>query len=116
MTKTAMNVLAQIGGRCGGKDEVEDVSAADELVAGDAGVGEEDGDNAQHTGGLVVADFQQIGNGELREPARARRDEVDKEQAGPSAAGLPQRGKAVVVGFLRAAQQRARSRSTKRAA
>ena len=67
---------------------MEDVSAADELVAGDGGVGEEDGDDAEDAGGLVVAGFEQVGDGELGELAGARGDEVDEQKAGPSAGGL----------------------------
>ncbi len=90
-----------------GKDEVEDVAAADELVAGDGGVGEEDGDDAEDAGGLVVAGFEQVGDGELGELAGARRDEVDEREAGPSAAGLPEGGEAVSVGVFCAAEERA---------
>ena len=103
------DVLAEVRGDEVGEDEVENVSAADELIAGDGGVGEEDGDDAEHAGGLVVASFEQIGDGELRELARARRDEVDEQQTGPAAAALPERGEAVLVGVLRAAEQRARA-------
>ena len=88
---------------------MQDVAAADELIAGDRGVGEEHGDDAEHAGGLVVAGFQEIRDGELRELAGARRDEIDEGEAGPSAGGLPERGEAVVVGVLRAAEQRARA-------
>ena len=86
---------------------MQDVAAADELIAGDRGVGEEDGDDAEHARGLVVARFEQVGDGELRELAGARSDEVDEQQTGPSAGGLPQRGEAVLVGVLCAAEQRA---------
>src|ERR1039458_1013492 len=64
-------VAAVDGGDGGGGDEVEDVSAADELVAGDGGVGEEDGDDAEDAGGLVVAGFEQVGDGVLGEAAGA---------------------------------------------
>ena len=79
MTKAAMMYLA-VTAVTDGKDEVQDVSAADELIAGDGGVGEEDGDDAEHAGGLVVAGFEQVGDGELREFARARGDEVDEQR------------------------------------
>ena len=100
-------VAAVDGGDGAGEDEVEDVSAADELVAGDGGVGEEDGDDAEDAGGLVVAGFEQVGDGVLGEAAGARRDEVDEGEAGPSSGGLPERGEAVAVGVLGAAEQRA---------
>ena len=77
---------------------MEDVSAADELVAGDGGVGEEDGDDAEDAGGLIVAGFEEVGDGELREAAGAGRDEVDEGEAGPSSGGLPECGEAVAVG------------------
>ena len=86
---------------------MEDVSAADELVAGDGGVGEEDGDDAEDAGGLVVAGFEQVGDGVLREAAGAGGDEVDEGEAGPSSGGLPERGEAVAVGVFGAAEQRA---------
>ena len=95
------------GGDGGGEDEVEDVSAADELVAGDGGVGEEDGDDAEDAGGLVVAGFEQVGDGVLGEAAGARGDEVDEGEAGPSSGGLPEGGEAVAVGVFGAAEQRA---------
>ena len=60
-----------------GKDEMQNVAATDELVAGDRGVGEENGDDAKNTSGLVVAGFEQVGNGELSEFARTRGNEID---------------------------------------
>ena len=87
------------------EDEVQNVAAADVLVAGDGSVGEKDREYAEDTGCLVVASLQEVRDGELRELSRARCDEVDEQQAGPAAAGLPQGGEAVFVGVLRAAQQ-----------
>jgi len=84
---------------------VEDVSAADELVAGDGGVGEEDSNDTEDAGGLVVASFEQIGDGVLGEAAGARGDEVDEGQAGPAAGGRPKGSEAVAVGVLRTAEQ-----------
>ncbi len=72
------DVAAQLGGDEGGEDEVEDVAAAEKLITGDGGVGEEDGDDAEHTRGLVVAGLEQVGDGELGELAGARRDEIDQ--------------------------------------
>ena len=100
-------IAAVDGGDGVGEDEVKDVSAADELVAGDGGVGEEDGDDAEDARGLVVARFEQVGDGVLGEAAGARGDEVDEGKAGPSTGGLPEGGEAVAIGVLRAAQQRA---------
>ena len=96
---------ATLNGGDGGEDEVEDVSAADELVAGDGRVGEEDGDDAEDTGGLVVAGFEQVGDGVLGEVARARRDEVDEREAGPSSSSLPECGESVLVGVLSASEE-----------
>ena len=101
------DVAAVDGGDGGGEDEVEDVSAADELVAGDGGVGEEDGDDAEDAGGLVVAGFEQVGDGVLGELAGARGDEVDEGEAGPSSGGLPEGDEAVAVGVFGAAEERA---------
>ena len=98
---------AALDGGDGREDEVQDVSAADELIAGDGGVGEEDGDDAEDAGGLVVAGFEQVGDGELRELAGAWSDEVDERESSPSAGGLPEGGEAVAVGVLCAAEQRA---------
>ena len=72
MTKAAMMNWPRTGADDVGEDEVEDVAAADELVAGDGGVGEEDGDDAEDARGLVVAGFEEVGDGELGELARAR--------------------------------------------
>ena len=84
---------------------MEDVSATDELVAGDGGVGEEDGDDAEDAGGLVVAGFEEVGDGELGELAGAGGDEVDEEQAGPAAGGLPEGGEAVFIGVFGASEK-----------
>jgi ABC-type glutathione transport system ATPase component len=53
-------------------------SGCGKLVAGDGGIGEQHRDHAQHPRCLVVADLQEVRNGELRELARARRDEIDE--------------------------------------
>ena len=113
MTKPARMIFAEVGADDGGEDEVENVAAADELVAGDGGVGEEDGDDAEDAGGLVVAGFEQVGNGELGELAGAGRDEVDKQEPGPAAGPLPQSGKAMFIGIFRAAEKRARANPAK---
>ena len=94
---------------------MQHVAAALELVAGDAHISEEDGNSAQHPRRLVVADLEQVGQRELREFARAGRDEVDEQQPQPSARRLPQRGKTVLVGVLRPGKQRSRRRSTRSA-
>ena len=91
---------AELGGDGVREDEVEDVSAALELIAGDADVGEEDGDGAKDAGGLVVAGFEQIGEGKTRETPGARSDEVDKQQADPAAGRLPESGETVAVGVF----------------
>jgi len=102
------DVLAEHRGNELREDQVQDIAAAYELVAGDGRIGEQDRDDTKDAGGLVVARFEQVGNGELRELASARRDEIDQQQPGPSAASLPQRREAVAIGVLRAAEQRAR--------
>ena len=84
---------------------MEDVAAADELVAGDGGVGEEDGDDAEDAGGLIVAGFEEVGDGELGEFAGARGDEVDEQKAGPSAAALPEGYEAVFIGVFGASEE-----------
>ncbi len=74
ITNAAMiSVPVRLGHRR--KDQVHDVAAGAELVAGDGRVGEQNRDGPQHARRRVVAGFQQIGNGELRELARTRRDE-----------------------------------------
>ena len=77
--------------------------------AGDGGVGEEDGDDAEDAGGLVVAGLEEVWDGELGELAGARGDEVDEQEAGPAAGGLPERGEAVFVGVFGAAEEGARA-------
>ena len=109
MTKAAMMYLPRSAVIRAGKQQVQDVSAADKLVAGDRGVSEEHCDHAEHAGSLVVARLEQIGNGELREPAGTRRDEVDQQQAGPASAALPERGETMTVGVFCAGQQRTRA-------
>ena len=84
---------------------MEDVAAADELVGGDGGVGEEDGDDAEDARGLVVAGFEEVWDGELGELAGAGGDEVDEQEAGPAAAALPERGEPVFVGVFGAAEE-----------
>src|SRR6185437_2469881 len=90
--------------RDGWEDEVQDVAAADELVAGDGCIGEENGQDTKHARGLVVARLQQIGDGELRELSGPWSDEIDERETSPSARGLPQGGEAVFVGVLCAAE------------
>ena len=94
---------------------MQHVAAALELIAGDADVGKENGEGAEHARRLVVAGLKQVGQRELRELARARRDEIDEQQAKPSAGRLPQRGESVAVGVLSARQRASRRRSTKSA-
>ncbi len=88
-----------------GKDQVQHVAAAPELVARNTDVGEENGEGAEDAGGLIVACFEQVRQRELREFTRSRRDEVDEQQPEPSAGGLPERRKAVFVGVLRAGKK-----------
>ena len=90
-----------------GEDEVKDVPAADELVAGDGGVGKEDGDDAEDAGGLVVAGLEQVGDGVLGEVAGSRRDEVDESEARPSSGRRPKSRKAVTVAVLGRGEERA---------
>jgi hypothetical protein len=47
-----------------------------------------------------------IGQGKLREFARARSDEVDEQQRQPASGRLPQRGKAILIGVCRPAKER----------
>jgi hypothetical protein len=54
-----------------GEDEAMHVSAAHELVAGDAGAGEKNGDCARHALRMVVECFRQVGQGEARQFPRA---------------------------------------------
>ena len=86
---------------------MEDVPAADELIAGDGGVGEEDGDDAEDAGGLIVACFEQIGDCELGELAGAGRDEVDEQKPSPAAASLSESSKAMLIGVFRTCEERA---------
>ena len=85
---------------------MQHVAAALELIAGDADIGKENGESAEHARGLVVAGFEQIGQRELRKFASARRNEVDEQQAEPAAGRLPERGKAVAVGVFRPGKER----------
>ncbi len=101
------DVFAEVCGDQVGEDEVEDVAAADELVAGDGGVAEEDGDDAEDAGGLVVAGFEEVGDGVLGEFAGTGGDEVDEEEAGPSSTALPEGCEAVFIGVFGASEERA---------
>ncbi len=94
------DVFAEVCADGVGEDEVEDVAAADELVAGDGSVGKEDGDDAEDAGSLTVAGFEEVGDGVLGEFACARGDEVDEQKPGPSATALPEGYEAVFVGVL----------------
>ena len=100
------DVLAKVRGDHRRKNQVQDVSAADQLIAQDRRVRKKDRNHAQHPRRLAVARLQQIRNRELRKMARARRDEIDQQQPDPSSARQPQRGKPVLVRVLRARQQR----------
>src|ERR1035438_10540823 len=73
------------------EDQVQDVAATLELVAGDDGVRDHDGDGGQYARAGVVARLQQIGHGELREAARAPGDDRDQDQSDPAAGRLPER-------------------------
>jgi hypothetical protein len=90
-----------------GEDEVEDIAATDELVAGNRGVGEEDSDDAEDAGSLVVTGLEQIGDCELGELSRTRSNEVDEKKAGPTARRLPEGGKAVLISVFRSRKKRA---------
>src|SRR5258708_416740 len=67
------------------KDQVQDVAAADELVTGDSGVGEEYGNDAEDARSLVITSLKQVGNGELGELPRAWSNEIDENKTGPTA-------------------------------
>ncbi len=99
------DVFAEVGCDEVGEDEVEDVAAADELVAGYRGAGKEDSDDSEDAGGLVVAGFEEVGDGELGELAGSGGDEEDEEDADPAAASLPEGCEAVLVGVLRATEE-----------
>ena len=73
MTKRRHNPQAHFS-RNAGEDQMQDVAAADELIAGDDHVRNNDGDGGQHASSGVVARFKQIGNGELRKMAGAACD------------------------------------------
>ena len=92
-----------------GEDEVKNVAAADELVAGDDDAGDYDGDAAKDSGGGIVPGLQQIGNGELGEAAGAAGNEGNQNEAQPTAGGLPERGETIAVGVFGAAKQAARA-------
>ncbi len=64
-----------------GKIRCKHVAATLELVAGDADVGEQNGESTQHARGLVIANLKQVGQSELSELAGTGSDEVDEQQA-----------------------------------
>ena len=105
--KGSNDLLAKVGADDRGEDEVENVAAADELITGNGGVSEKNGDHAEDAGRLVITGLKQIRNGELRELPCAWRDEVDKQKPGPAACGLPQSGKAMLICIFRTGKQRA---------
>ena len=67
----------------GGKDEVQNVAAGLELVAGDHRVGDDDRDGGEHAGRGVVARLQQVRHRELRKAASAAGDRRDHDQSAP---------------------------------
>ena len=100
------DVLPQVRGDEVRKNQVKNIAAADQLVTGDRRIGKEDRNDSQHPSRLVIPGFQQVGDGELGEFSSPRSDEIDEQQPGPTAAPLPQCGEAMLVGILRAPQQR----------
>ncbi len=94
-------ISAIFGGYDRGEDEVENVAAANELIARDGSVGEENGDDAEDAGDLAVTCFQQVGDGELGKLAGARSNEVDKEKPSPAPGPLPESGEPVSIGIFR---------------
>ena len=107
MTNAAMMYLPKLAVMVPGKMRCRISPATNELVTGDGGVGEEDGDDAEDAGGLVIPRFEKIGDGELREFAGPRSNEVDEEKSSPAAGGLPKGGKADSIRVLYAGKQRA---------
>ena len=100
---------AEVGRNLVREDEMQNIAAALELVAGDAHIGEEDSESAEDSSSLVVARLQQIGESELGELSRAGRDEVDEQQAQPAAGGQPEGREPIAVCVLRAGKQRSRA-------
>ena len=92
-----------------GEDQMKDVAAGAKLIRSNRGISEEDCDGGEDAGGGVVACFHEVGDGVLRELARARRDKVDDQQPDPSAGGLPQAREAVTEGVFGAGKQAARA-------
>ena len=107
--KRGNDVLAQIGRNHGRKNQMQNVAAAGDLVARDRRICEQHRNHTQQPRRLVITRLEQIGNRVLGEVPRPRRDEVDEQQPGPPSATLPQRGETVIVGILRATQQRSRA-------
>ena len=62
-----------------GKDQMQHVSAAAKLVAGDGDIGNQYGDGAKHPRCLVVTGLEQIRQGELGESARPGGNKVDEQ-------------------------------------
>ena len=87
------------------EDEVKNVAAAFELIAGDADVGKKNGEGSEDAGGLVVACFEKIRQRELGEFAGSRSNEIDEQEAEPSAGRLPQSGESIFVGVFGSGEQ-----------
>jgi len=59
--KCGNEVGSELGSDGRRKNKVQHIAAALELVAGDAYIGEENGQGTQHARGLVVASFKHVG-------------------------------------------------------
>ena len=80
---------------------MQNVSAADELVAGNHHAGDDDGDRGEDTGCGVVTRLQQIRNSELGKMPRTPRDQGHKNQSDPTAQRLPNSAGAGRFFFIR---------------
>ena len=107
-TQNAAVMNAPVSGIDAGH-QIQQASAAAELVGGDRGVGEDDGDRAEHARRRPVAHLEDVGDRVLREPAHARRDEEDQRDADPCARRLPQRGEPDAIAEPGAPEQAARA-------
>ena len=80
-------------------------AAADELIAGDDDVRNNDGDGGQHASSGVVARFEQIGNGELREMAGRPAIAAIKISPSQPPAGCHSAAESMFIGIFRPARR-----------
>jgi len=87
----------------------QEPAATAELVRRNRRVRDDRRDGGQHARHRAVAQFENVGHRVLRDPAHARRDDVDERDADPRAGRLPQCRETGAVAERRARKEGSRS-------